>query len=764
MAGIALGNGIAARYAARIARPVVAYALLELVIAISGVGLVWALPSMTDTLTAILRPIFDQPWVLNPVRLGVSFLVLLVPATAMGATLPLVVRALHSRDSSFGSVLGRLYGINTLGAMVGAVVGEAFLIEWLGIRGTAIFVAGLGLAAALGALLLARGFPPLAAEREIGAHHPRLSQSAWLYLVSAFLSGGILLALEVVWFRFIYLFAHGGELAFSLMLATVLMGIGLGGFAGGMWVRWDPIATKPSGNLIRNANSRWLAVAAFLGTMLFFPSGLMQRNYLQSPVKRYHGEVEQIALTREGVLQTLIYLRNELDGELVHHRLLTDAYSMSSTSERSRRYMRLFAYWPLAVHSEAKSALLISFGVGETAKALTETRSLEQIDIVDTSRDILDSSSVLFPDPKENPLNDPRVRVYVEDGRYFLRTTQKGYDLITGEPPPPKMAGVISLYTREYFQLVYDRLNEGGVNTYWLPVHNLTEEDSKAIIRGYCDVFADCALWSGTHLDWMLTGSKNRSTAPSEEAFTRQWRDPIVGERLRRIGIDDPTLLGTLFMAGPTRLREITSDTAPLIDDFPKRVGNELPSASIAKDYASWMDPSLAQRRFQESVYIRTIWPPRLRERTLDHFTYQRMLLDSFGPLGVPNLIVDLHRVLSETQYRFLALHLMGQNDDVIDAVRRLVARGGPKDRYRVELAADALADRDFASAAQHIVRLGPQPQNDRLFFIHVYALCMSGDLDGAEILAANGRARFGRSAEGRELRSWFQQTFGLEF
>ncbi len=71
---------------------------------------------------------------------------------------------------------------------------------------------------------------------------------------------------------------------------------------------------------------------------------------------------------------------------------------------------------------------------------------------------------------------------------------------------------------------------------------------------------------------------------------------------------------------------------------------------------------------------------------------------------------------------------------------------------------------RSAKCAVQHIVRLGPQPQNDRLFFIHVYALCMSGDLEAAEILAANGRARFGRSAEGRELRSWFQQTFGLEF
>jgi MFS family permease len=249
MAGIALGNGLAARYASRIGRPIVTYALLELIIATSGVGLVWALPSMTGAVTSILRPFFDQPWILNPVRLAVCFLLLLIPATAMGATLPLVVRALHEHNSSYGSVLGRLYGFNTLGGMVGAVVGEAFLLEWLGIRGTAIFVAGLGLTAALGALLIARGFPAVA--RAPDAHRVPLSPSAWRCLIAAFLSGGILLGFEVVWFRFLHLFAHGGGLAFALMLATVLMGIGLGGCAAGVWVVWrswlDACRSRPIG-------------------------------------------------------------------------------------------------------------------------------------------------------------------------------------------------------------------------------------------------------------------------------------------------------------------------------------------------------------------------------------------------------------------------------------------------------------------------------------------------------------------------------------
>jgi spermidine synthase len=58
-------------------------------------------------------------------------------------------------------------------------------------------------------------------------------------------------------------------------------------------------------------------------------------------------------------------------------------------------------------------------------------------------------SSVVHPDPARHPLRDPRVRTHVEDGRFFLQTTSRRYDLITGEPPPPKMAGVASLYTRD---------------------------------------------------------------------------------------------------------------------------------------------------------------------------------------------------------------------------------------------------------------------------------------------------------------------------
>jgi MFS family permease len=243
MAGLALGNGLMARFGSRVRRPVRFYALLEAVIGVGGVALVFVLPALSAWLAPVFRPFLEQPLILNPLRLGAGFLLLLLPATAMGATLPVLVKALLAHDPNFGSVLGRLYGWNTLGAVVGAVAGEAALVEWFGIRGTALVAGALDgvavvVALALSIRLTATGEAAFATPPE--PTRARLTAAAWRGLGAAFCAGGILLAFEVVWFRFMHLFVHSGGLVFSLMLAVVLAGIGLGGFAGGFWLRRDP--------------------------------------------------------------------------------------------------------------------------------------------------------------------------------------------------------------------------------------------------------------------------------------------------------------------------------------------------------------------------------------------------------------------------------------------------------------------------------------------------------------------------------------------
>jgi hypothetical protein len=239
-----------------------------------------------------------------------------------------------------------------------------------------------------------------------------------------------------------------------------------------------------------------------------------------------------------------------------------------------------------------------------------------------------------------------------------------------------------------------------------------------------------------------------------------------VGTRLRTLGIDTPELMGSLFIAGPDQLRQITLGTAPLVDDFPKRIGNALPDEATEEGYVRWMDASLTRQRFSESPYIRRMWPSALRERALLQFDFQRMLVAA-GEFDAPlNPMEDLHRVLGETPYRYLALQLLGQDGDSLAAIRRLVERGAPEARYPIPLGSGALADRNYAAAARHFQSaIGRRPGDERLFFLHVYALCMSNDLARAQEAAAQANSRFpALSKRGQAVRNWLQQTFDLDF
>jgi spermidine synthase len=887
MAGLALGNAVAARGAFAPERLLRVYAALEATIAVAGVALVYSLPEVAVALAPVLRPFFDAPAVLNALRLACAFALLCIPATAMGATLPLLTQALASRSASFGGAFGQLYGWNTLGAVVGALAGEALLIGWLGVRGTALAAAGCNVLAAIGALALDRSLRQAAPSPSAEPARPTAGGDATgrglAWLAAAFLSGFVLLALEVVWFRFLQLFLQASALTFAVLLATVLAGIGLGGVAGGLWQRRDPDAWRyaPTLSLLAGAlvaalylGFPWVAapfgvrylnrpddalrLAAFLtmpvsflsgvqftllgaglhreggaprrtagiltlantagaglgsltagfvllpllgmerslfalallygGVAAFafaaarrgsraglsamvsaavfglaiasFPFDLMQSHFLKLPVKRMGGEGQEVVAVREGRRETIQYLRRDYLGEPESFQLLTDGYSMAGTAVGGRRYMKLYAWWPEAVRPGARRALLVSFGVGSTAKALTETASLEHIDVVDTSREILALSKIVYPDPADNPLDDPRVRVHVEDGRYFLRTTTDRYDLITGEPPPPKMAGVVNLYTREYFELVRSRLAEGGIHTYWLPVHALVESDARAIVRAYCDVFPDCSLWVGTDLDWMLVGTNGARFVPDEERFTAQWRDPRVGAELRAVGIESPEQLGATFLGDADWLRERVGDAAPLTDDFPNRLTHRPaadPNAERAR-FEAWMDPGAARERFAASRFVRDAWPPALRERTLRYFDYQRIVnrLTSGrrAPVDPRRQMEEVDRILRETELVTLVLWELGLTADQLRIVDAKLANGREPATFLPQLAVRALANRELPLAAESFRRMLLRDPRDRLALAYrAYALARTGR--GADAQAELDRVRPPLPRSGPEAAYW---------
>src|SRR6185503_9007122 len=129
MGGLALGNVLALR---RSVWSMTTYALLELVILVSGVAALFLLPALGGLASPLFRGLAGHPALLNGFRFALAFAVLVVPSTAMGMTLPALAQALGGEQGAFRSVLGRLYGLNTLGAIAGVLGAEIVLLPAIG--------------------------------------------------------------------------------------------------------------------------------------------------------------------------------------------------------------------------------------------------------------------------------------------------------------------------------------------------------------------------------------------------------------------------------------------------------------------------------------------------------------------------------------------------------------------------------------------------------------------------------------------------------
>src|SRR6266513_1834915 len=221
---------------------------------------------------------------------------------------------------------------------------------------------------------------------------------------------------------------------------------------------------------------------------------------------------------------------------------------MSGTLPRSQRYMRLFAYLPLALRPEAENALLICYGMGVTADAFTRDPHLKHLDVVDISKEVFDLASSYSGPGYSNPLRDPRVTTFVQDGRFFLQASPENYDIITGEPPPLKVAGTVNLYTQQFFSLMNERLKDGGIATFWLPIYQLTTDETKAILRAFHNVFPNASVWATCDMEWVMVGMKPPVRKPDEELARRLWTDPSSGSDLIRTGFEVPDQIPALFV------------------------------------------------------------------------------------------------------------------------------------------------------------------------------------------------------------------------
>src|SRR5262249_15843515 len=135
MGGLAIGNAVAGRCLRGRHDLLRVYAALELIVAVTGLALTHGLPPLAAMIARLSAGGGDSA--VNALRLATAFIVMIVPATAMGATLPVLAGALVRSRTQFGAIVGRLYGWNTLGAFVGVIAAETALVGRVGVAGAA---------------------------------------------------------------------------------------------------------------------------------------------------------------------------------------------------------------------------------------------------------------------------------------------------------------------------------------------------------------------------------------------------------------------------------------------------------------------------------------------------------------------------------------------------------------------------------------------------------------------------------------------------
>ena len=249
MAGLALGNYWFGRLVDRSHRPLLIYALLEF-----GIGIfAFIMPAIFSLLDSIYISVYQditQNYIgLSLIRFVLSFVVLIIPTTLMGGTLPVITRFLFRRSGHLGERISQLYSVNTLGAVVGTFAAGFFLIAALGIHEAAYLAGVINLLIAAVMVALDRKYSAkseennqnsiVASDTLTGSNQsnqlftPRLARLAlWAIGISGFCS----LAYEVLWVRALVFILDNTSHAFTTMLSAFLFGLALGSLVVARWV------------------------------------------------------------------------------------------------------------------------------------------------------------------------------------------------------------------------------------------------------------------------------------------------------------------------------------------------------------------------------------------------------------------------------------------------------------------------------------------------------------------------------------------------
>ncbi|WP_131106929.1 fused MFS/spermidine synthase [Pseudomonas sp. Sample_10] len=255
-------------------------------------------------------------------------------------------------------------------------------------------------------------------------------------------------------------------------------------------------------------------------------------------------------------------------GQRTFERLYIQGVSNTGDAMPSLRYMRIQALLPLLIHNgEPRSALVIGFGTGITAGALTQYPGLEHRVVAELLPAVV-KAAPLFKG-NFNAAANPAVDVRLRDGRQELLRNPQRYDLITLEPPPPSAAGVVNLYSRDFYQLAASRLNKQGLVAQWLPLPTQNIDDSRSLVRSFLDVYPYASLWTSEFHEMLLVGSMEPMELDATK-INQRFQQDSVRSTLQDVGIGSAAALLATWVTDRAGLERFAANAQPVTDDQPR--------------------------------------------------------------------------------------------------------------------------------------------------------------------------------------------------
>ena len=316
---------------------------------------------------------------------------------------------------------------------------------------------------------------------------------------------------------------------------SVLLIMALLGGSALMLLRWQ----SPDGGLVTVRNFLYGGVALLLVLVLVSPNWRI----LPPSFSRFDRE---ILYYQESVEGTLSVGRDRETRTRSKYTYVNNSAVIGSTYD-AVKVVKMVGHFPFLLDLECEDVLVIGFGIGVTTSAIAshdEVKSIECVELVPGLR----KAANYYRDLNHGIVDDPRLKIIPGDGRHYLQTSPRTYDLISCDPTHP-ILGSGSLYTADYFQQCRDHLNPGGMVSQYLPLHKLRPEEFLGIIKTFATVFPHSTVWLG-HYHAVLLGGLD----PLPLDFT-QWSDNV-----QKLGKDEHFyvnayhLAATLVLDGETIL------------------------------------------------------------------------------------------------------------------------------------------------------------------------------------------------------------------